>query len=56
MKRKKPLFLLLGLIAAVAAGVWYYYSRSASGAVNEKELITVQKVDFPRIERWAEDR
>ncbi len=49
MKRRKPIALLFGLIVVVAAGIWFYRSTTASVAINEKDLITVQKVDFPRI-------
>jgi len=41
--------LLFGLLVVVAAGIWFYRSTTASVVVNEKDLITVQRVDFPRI-------
>ena len=36
------------LVAIIAAGAyWIYYSRSVSANVSDKDLITVQRVDFP---------
>jgi len=49
MKRRKPIALLFGLLVVAAAGIWFYRSTTASIVVNEKDLITVQRVDFPRI-------
>ncbi len=48
MKFTKPL-ILIGLVAAVAAGVWYYSANRASASVSEKDLLTVQRVDFQQI-------
>jgi HlyD family secretion protein len=38
------------LVAIIAAGsFWIYYSRNVSANVSDKDLITVQRVDFPLI-------
>jgi HlyD family secretion protein len=49
MKRRKPIAFLFGLLVLVAAGIWFYRSSTATVVVSEKDLITVQRVDFPRI-------
>jgi HlyD family secretion protein len=49
MKRRKPIALLLTLLVVAAAGIWFYRSSTASVAVSDKDLITVQRVDFPQI-------
>lgn len=49
MKSKKPIALLLGIGVVFAAGIWFYRYTTASVAVSDKDLITVQRVDFPQI-------
>jgi HlyD family secretion protein len=42
--------ILLALIVIVAgAGFWLYRSKSASANINDKDVITAQRVDFPLI-------
>jgi HlyD family secretion protein len=42
--------IVVGLAVVIAAGAyWIYRSRNVSANVNDKELITVQKQDFPVI-------
>jgi HlyD family secretion protein len=42
--------ILLGLIVIIAgAGFWLYRSKSASANINDKDVITAQRVDFPLI-------
>jgi HlyD family secretion protein len=36
-------------VVLIAAGAWYYTVSSATVVISDKDLITVQKVDFPRI-------
>ncbi len=41
---------IIVLVAIIAAGAyWIYYSRNVSANVSDKDLITVQRVDFPLI-------
>ncbi len=49
MKSKMPIAVLAGIVILVAAGIWYYRTASATVTVSDKDLITVQKVDFPQI-------
>lgn len=49
MKSRKPIAILLSLVVVVAAGIWFYRSSTASAVPSEKDLITVQRVDFPQI-------
>jgi HlyD family secretion protein len=49
MTSRKWLILLLAVLAIAAAGYWIFQSRNVSANVSEKDLITVQRVDFPVI-------
>jgi HlyD family secretion protein len=41
---------IIVLVAIIAAGAyWIYYSRNVSANISDKDLITVQRVDFPVI-------
>ena len=41
---------IIVLVVIIAAGAyWIYYSRNVSANVSDKDLITVQRVDFPLI-------
>jgi HlyD family secretion protein len=45
--RGKWIAFLVMLVAGAAAGVWLYRSYGVSAAAGEKDLVVVQRVDFP---------
>jgi HlyD family secretion protein len=47
MNGKKWIILLFSIAIFAAAGFWYFRSTKASASVNERELITVERADFP---------
>ena len=49
MTSRKWLIWLIAVVAIAAAGYWIYSSRNVSANINEKDLITAQRVDFPVI-------
>jgi HlyD family secretion protein len=49
MNSKVKWAILLISMAAALSGTWWYRSRGVSAASVEKELLTVQQVDFPLI-------
>ncbi len=49
MKYKKLIIFLVVVAIVVAAGSWFYRSSVASVAVNEKDLMEVQRVGFQQI-------
>lgn len=49
MRSRKWLVLLVTVLVIAAAGYWVFQSRNVSANVNEKDLITAQRVDFPLI-------
>jgi HlyD family secretion protein len=49
MSSRKRILLLALIIIAAGLGFWFYRSRGAAAAGNDKELITAQRMDFPLI-------
>jgi HlyD family secretion protein len=49
MNSRKRLFVLLAIVVIAGAGFWMYRSRNVSANVSDKDLLTVQRVDFPVI-------
>jgi HlyD family secretion protein len=49
MRSRKWLVLLVIVLVIAAAGYWIFQSGRVSANINEKDLITAQRVDFPLI-------
>ena len=44
---KRGIVLLAAVVVIAGLGYWVYHSRNVSANVSEKDLLTVQRVDFP---------
>jgi HlyD family secretion protein len=49
MKSKKPISIIVAALVVLAGAIWFYRSTTASVMVSDKDLITVQKVEFPQL-------
>jgi HlyD family secretion protein len=49
MSSRNRIILLALIVIIVGAGFWLYRSKSASANINDKDVITAQRVDFPLI-------
>ncbi len=49
MMSRKWIIVLVVIVAIAAVGIWLYRSLGVSAAAEEKELVTVQRLDFPLI-------
>ncbi|MDR1727658.1 MAG: efflux RND transporter periplasmic adaptor subunit [Acidobacteriota bacterium] len=49
MNSRKKLILVAALVVVAGLGFWMYRSRDASANVSDKDLLTVQQVDYPVI-------
>ncbi len=49
MKYKKLATVLVVVVIVAGAGIWFYRSAASSALVIDKDLIPVQRVDFPQI-------
>ena len=49
MKSKKGIVLFLVIVIVAGLGYWVYRSNNVSANVSERDLMTVQRVDFPLV-------
>ncbi len=49
MMSRKWIIVLAVIVAMAAVGIWLYRSLGVSASAEEKELVTVQRLDFPLI-------
>ena len=47
MKSRKHIYVLAAVVIIAGLGIWMYKSRNVSANVSEKDLLTVQRVDYP---------
>lgn len=47
MNLKRWIMAAVGVLVIAAGALWFYTSTKAAAGVNERELLTVQRVDFP---------